>query len=412
MMHTRCFVRGIVFSALLALGACEGGPRQHGMGPAEGTPAGLILNEDALRPDDSARTGMTADPPPAGVRFDSPRTVLAYILASAPRRAAVYPTERYYYYRFPLGPRLVSGNIRFADAEAGRISVGYFDAHNGGDLRTAEFRDGEPGVRVSLRASQFEVDLTLDGATRTFVLDRSALVAPSFPLLEGEVHVSGIRDESGYFLHLVYWPPERAFYYILNPDSPLPERWQRGDAAGVEVFWGERSRFCFLRDRATGRHILVGVNQREIRENTWYDGPFDQVPPNLPIRAILEEAYPYVLDAGGLDEHGNFLTQPGQRVAISPYQEYVSGEELEAYLAGAVRDDPTPRAWTRATYEYKRDWRAPAVPEAGGHAVFRSSAWPANHWGAGSAAWGPDHTKDTSARWPANHDPATSRVTR
>lgn len=373
---------------------------------------GLLLNERRLQPSGEDAAPRVDSPTTEGVQFESPRSVLAYLLAAAPVRAVVYPSERYYYFRFPLGPRLVSGNVRFADVEEGRISVGYFDASNGADLRTAEFRHGVDGVQLSFDPSCGEVRLALDGVTRTFVLDASALSPPSFPLLAGEVHVSGIRDESGYFLHLIYWPPERSFYYVLNPDKPRPERWHRGDASSVELWWGEESRFCFLRDRATARLILVGVSQREIRENTWFDGPFDQVPPRLPIRAMLEEAYPYVLDAGGLDAHGNFLTQPGQRVAISPYQEYVSGPELESFVAAAVKNDATPRAWIGATYEYKRDWRAPVAYESGGHAVFRSAAWPANHWGAASAAWGEGHTKESSARWPANHDPATSRVTR
>lgn len=395
----------------LLIASCASRPHQSG-DTREARADDLVLNERRLRPSQEVASLLADAPSTEGVQFDSPRSVLAYILAAAAPRAFVYPSERYYYYRFPLGPRVISGNIRFADAEEHRISVGYFDASNGADLRTAEFRHGVDGVQLSFDPARGEVRLALDGVERAFILDTSAFSPPSFPMLPGEVHVSGIRDESGYFLHLIYWPPERSFYYVLNTDRPRPERWHRGDSSDVELWWGEESRFCFLKDRATRRFILVGVNQREIRENMWFDGPFDQVPPRLPIRAMLEEAYPYVLDAGGLDAHGNFLTQPGQRVAISPYQEYVSGAELESFVVAAVKDDPTPRAWIGATYEYKRDWRAPAAYESGGHAVFRSSAWPANHWGAASAAWGEGHTKESSARWPANHDPATSRVTR
>lgn len=403
--------RRISLALLLLVASCAPRPPQRHDSQPVNAP-GLVLNERRLQPSEVGAALGAHAPSTEGVQFDSPRSVLAYILTAAPPRAVVYPSERYYYYRFPLGPRLVSGNLRFADAEERRISVGYFDASNGSDLRTAEFRHGVEGVQLSFDPSRGEVRLALDGVARTFVLDTSAFAPPSFPLLPGEVHVSGIRDESGYFLHLIYWPPERSFYYVLNPDRPRPEHWHRGDSSSVELWWGEESRFCFLKDRATGRFILVGVNQREIRENTWFDGPFDQVPPRLPIRAMLEEAYPYVLDAGGLDAHGNFLTQPGQRVAISPYQEYVSGPELESTVAAAVKDDASPRAWVGATYEYKRDWRAPPAYESGGHAVFQSSAWPANHWGAASAAWGEGHTKESSARWPANHDPATSRVVR
>lgn len=161
----------------------------------------------------------------------------------------------------------------------------------------------------------------------------------------------------------------------------------------------------------TSRYILVGVHQREIRENGWYDGPFDQVPPNLPIRAMLEQAYPYVKDAGGLDENGNFLNVKGQRVAISPYQEYTSGPEFETGLESAVQDVATPEAWTQATYEYKRDWRAPTNPTtSGGHVQSLSASWPANHWGISSASWGTQHEQAVSASWPPNHSVEGSRT--
>jgi hypothetical protein len=333
--------------------------------------------------------------------------VLAYVLDRTGARPVVYPTELYYYYTFPLGPRRVSGNIRFVDADRGVFSVGYFDQDNPGEMRTREFRDGEEGVHVRLDDARHEVHLSVGPIARVFVLDQSALTPPAFELLPGERFISGVRDESGYYLDLIYWAPGRSFYYVLNPKRPRPETWSRA-AEGPDVWFGDNSRFCFLRDTTTGRYILVGVHRGQIERNTWYDGPFDQVPPRLPIRAILEEAYPYVKDAGGLDEYGNFLTQAGQRVAISPYQAYQSGPKLVEDIRKMVGPPGTPAAWTNLTYEYKRDWRASAPPP-GGHRPATSSMWPPNHWGSSSRSWGADHDATLSVTWPPNHNSKTSR---
>ncbi len=387
---------------------------------------GMTFNESFMARVLAGPPGLTREaplgtPPHPPPDFEAPRSILRAVLAAAPNPATVYPSERYYYYVFPLGPRQVSGNIRFAEAGRGRISVGYFDARFTGDSRTAEFVDGQDGVRVRFDPATFSVDLAVDGIERRFRLDRSALRPPSFPLLEGERHVSGVLDESGYALHLLYWKPGRCFYYVLNEDFPRPEAWSRGLSTRVEVWWGDRSGFCFLRHPSTGRYILVGVHQHEVRMNTWFDGPFDQVPPDLPLRPMLEHVYPYILDAGGVDEHGNFLRTPGSRVAISPYQEYVSGPAFEAWLEQVVTDAPTPEAWVRATHEWKSDWRPSQERGAAGasplgndeaprlHERRWSVTWPLHHWTPDSRQWGTDHDQPTSLSWPPRHAVETSR---
>ncbi len=402
-----------VFLAAMGMIGCA----PVGAGAARYQSLSVVLNERALQPGvvwngDASLLKVQPRDPASEPSFDDPRSVLRFIMAAAPERAVVYPTERYYYYTFPLGPRVVSGNIRFADVEDGEFSVGYFDAYSQREMMVGHFKDSKDGVSMHYNPETGEVSLSLDGLSRIFVLDRSALEPPGFPLLPGEAHVTGVRDESGYFLQLLYYKPGRAFYYVLDDRKPRPERWIRGDSTKVEAWFGERSRFCFVRHAPTGRYILVGVSRREIAQNTWYDGPFDQVPPRLPLRAMLEEAYPYVEDAGGLDEHGNFLELEGQRVAISPYRAYESGAQLEKDLEGMMTDAADPTAWTTATYESKRDWRAPKEGEqAGMHLREFSLGWPANHWGASSRGWGKGHEVTLSQRWPVNHDAAVSRLT-
>ena len=88
--------------------------------------------------------------------------------------------------------------------------------------------------------------------------------------------------------------------------------------------WNRDSFFFYSDDRL----VLVGVLSDNIARNNYYDGPFDQVPPNLNIKQELETVYPYVKLRGGIDQHGNFVSQHGVRVAISPYIVYSDTSEF------------------------------------------------------------------------------------
>lgn len=87
------------------------------------------------------------------------------------------------------------------------------------------------------------------------------------------------------------------------------------------------------------RQILVGVNSNQVRGNNYFDGPFDQIPPRLQIKELLERVCPYVKYRGGIDAHGNFLKLAHTRVAISPYVKYSSTSEFLQYANRVL--DPT-----------------------------------------------------------------------
>lgn len=369
--------------------------------------SGLILNELALAVADNYGHTQTALTTLLGdVDYEEPRSVLKYILQSVKSPSIIYPTERYYYYQFALGARKISGNIRFAEVEDGVVTVGYFDSMHTADMRFEELKDGDPGVSIEYDAKKYNIKLTVDSISRVFLIDQSAFTTPTFSLYEGETLISGVRDESGYYFHLLYWANDRSFYYIVNESMPIPETLQKIPHPDLELYFGVESRFCFYRHPRSGRLVLVGVHRRNVQLNTWYDGPFDQVPPYLMIRDILEEAYPYVIDAGGIDDHGKFLKKQSQRVAISPYIAYRSGFELVQELEVLIRqDDRGPIAWTGATYEYKKDWRPPSslMDKPIMHNFTVSKQWPANHWGNSSRSWGGEHKSFSSRQWPPNH---------
>ncbi len=169
--------------------------------------------------------------------------------------------------------------------------------------------------------------------------------------------------------------------------------------------------------------MLVGFRADNGRGNNYFGGAFDQVPPRLPLKPLLERAYPYVRLRGGIDEHGNFNRLESQRVAISPCVQYWSTSGLITELTRRIEAAPDgDRLSTIAalTYEPKRDFNPAAPrpfsdfirPEAARLAdpmpAWATQGWPANHAGAASRDWPPSHRADTSQSWPPNHEASTS----
>ena len=352
--------------------------------------------------------------------FDDPASVVQFVLSHLEAEETVFPSEQYFYYRFPLGTRVVSGNIRLVDVQQGILHVGYFDEADRESVRLAEIVDGRDGtVRVSEDGTT--VDVEYHGLQRRFILDRSwSQSAEAVPLLESERLVSGMLDESGIYFWLLFDERLKQFFYVLNEAQPLPDRLAvaRPKAPRLEV--GVESRFVFYTDVPTNRRILVAVSSDAIARNSYYDGAFDQVPPKLPIKPMLEAAYPYVSMRGGIDMHGNFVDLLHQRVAISPYQSYERLDQIVAFLTDAYAGAaPDARRWGSMTYETKSRFHEQlqaqerrektASIEAGlgslkigSHDRAVSRLWPANHWRHVSVKW-PNAESGRISSWPANH---------
>jgi hypothetical protein len=407
-------LRSVLLGSTLCLVGC--GPR---LAPTDTKL--LTLNSDYLaRQHDLKHHGLpsilSVNHSEQAVDFHNSLSVLRFILSKLPHSNTVYPTERYFYYQFPLGPRVVSGNIRFADIEDGVVTIGYFDVNNPDDVVTARFdaSDSKSGLLISYNPRASTVDLSLESMRTRFYLDLSHVQPSDLDLLPGERVISGILDESGYSFDLVYWETDRSFYYVLQEDAVLPECLSPViTPGGCLLYFGAHSRFCFAFTPFAERLVLIGVLDENVRKNNWFDGPFDQVPPKLGIGKLLEEAYPYVVEVGGIDLHGNFLTQPGQRVAISPYTTYTSGPNFIAQVDQMLDvDSLTPSFWTKMTYEQKKDWRPSLAASDSTPTVAHNSAvsshWPANHWGTVSRQWGADHSLDQSRSYPPNSIPSPS----
>jgi hypothetical protein len=291
----------------------------------------------------------------SAVRFEDPRSVFDYLFQSLPPLAVVYPTATYYGYRFTLGRHEVTGNLRFVDADSGILHIGYVDQRDRSRVHHATLGAAE-GVEVQ-RLAEGRYRVRHHDREVEFQLGQRALGCEGPPLLLAEeTCLSGVLDESGIPLKLVYDASRAAFSFVLNEAIPrvaplVPIEGTRG-----RYLLDRRTQFVFLADGRAHRTLLVAVAARNVDENNDFDGPFDQVPPGLVLQDKLEAAYPY-LRWDPIDRHGRFLQREGQRVAISPYLAYRSLDAAIAELRRREQGAALPGArWAALTYEPKRDF--------------------------------------------------------
>jgi hypothetical protein len=389
--------------------------------------------ERELQPGGEGPPGPTDASDTLVAGFDDPATVIAAVLRAAPDRAVVYPSERYYYFEFDLGVRRVGGNLRFTDAERGVVHVGYFDRLDQSDMRSATFGERDGLECEEIGAGVYRVEFR--GVERRFRLAAEYLDARPPALAPGERVISGVLDESGWTLALIWSESERGFRFVLAADAVAPEPLLPIPGTDERLMVGRESRFVFWRD-ALDRVVLVGVRSEHVRANNRYDGPFDQVPPQLAIGPLLEAAYPYVNDRGGIDAHGNFVRLEGHRVAISPYQVYRTLGEFTAVVRAMVDGGRADEIASVLTYERKRELSSGPAPDVNGadeeggaiddsssvtlgrllapprgaHRLWMSQGWPGNHHAMTSRLWPVDHRREASSTRAPNSVPATWRT--
>jgi hypothetical protein len=148
-------------------------------------------------------------------------------------------------------------------------------------------------------------------------------------LTSDEIFVAPEFDESGLMFYLVFNKKTNHLYWILNEDNYVPEHYHD---IGDSVIIGDRTEFAFYVDQENNRKILIGVDGFSTIEDDYYDGPFDQMPDNLvkagklDLQKYLHLAYPGT--KGAIDRYGNYLKEPGVRVAVAPYLIYFSRDDV------------------------------------------------------------------------------------
>jgi hypothetical protein len=269
-----------------------------------------------------------------GVAIDDPLAVFGAVLKNLPERVQVCPTENYFYFRFTQNGVVYSGNIRLAAADRDRGKVNFAYSEQPADWnadpknRHAVLGPGQ-GVTVE-KAAPLTYRVTHAGKTVTFVLnDLSDVKPPAEMLKPDEIFLGPVFDESTIRFFLVFNARLKIFHYVLDETTPVAD--QLIALKGSEpIQIGKRSGFAFY--PFEGRKILIGVDERQSRLNTYLDGPFDQIPENFIEGEALREA---ILAAdpsvkGKIDRLGNFFDRSG-RYLIHPYLLYRQPRDLAVF---------------------------------------------------------------------------------
>jgi hypothetical protein len=285
-----------------------------------------------------------------GPDIGQPQAVFAHIFAQLKDEIVIYPSEGYYYFQYHSDGDLIKGNIRLdkVGRDNGEISFAYFYASDVGDYdRSAETPSGvDMGAKDGLiitKIDDFNYRLEYAGKTvRAKIYEAKAELASPPKLLENEINVGPVFDESGVRFNLIFHRKKKIFYFVLNPIFDFPETYQtlKESGAGERIMIGLRSKFAFFADGKTDRMYLIGVNLRNVANNTIYDGPFDQLPDSFVdpdfLRDMIVESDPQM--KGKLGQYGHYLKDPGARYAIAPYVQYLRTAELQRF-SHCARDD-------------------------------------------------------------------------
>jgi hypothetical protein len=265
---------------------------------------------------------------------NDPMAVFAFVLNSLPDRVKVYPTENYYYFTFIHGGAQYAGNIRIELGDDDKVTVHFVyyqdwsEWHQDSPL-THVVLDGSRGVGVE-KLDRLIYRLSYGGKSVVFALnDLSQVKPPASALAQAERFIGPIFDESAIRFFLVYNSKLKVFHYILDETAKVADEFFASRRAN-RILIGKRTGFAFYRDRLLDRKILVGVYESNYRLNTYFDGPFDQLPDNFIEGETLRQAILEVSPGlkGKIDRFGS--SPNGEvRFLIRPYATYRTESELD-----------------------------------------------------------------------------------
>ena len=265
---------------------------------------------------------------------DDPLAVLSFVLSGLPVRVQVYPTENYFYFRFTNNGVPYTGNVRLsvADRDEGKLHFSYgvqpTDWNSEPRVKYTVF-DASKNVTVR-KLAPFEYRVAYGDKAVIFVLNDLSQVKPPAGLLRADEKFIGlVFDESAVRFFLVFNAKARVFHYLLDESLAVPDEFAVLKS-NDRILIGRRTGFAFYRDG--DRKILIGVNERNSRLNTYLDGPFDQLPENFiegeTLRDAIAVAAPEV--KGKIDRLGYFSDGSG-RFLINPYRLYRTEGDLALF---------------------------------------------------------------------------------
>ncbi len=307
-----CFTALAVFAATVGMAAGQ-----------ETRPPKLHTNEAYVEEVTEATT----------LAVNDPMAVFAFVLNSLPDRVKVYPTENYYYFTFVHGGAPHAGNIRIELGDGDKVTVHFVYYQDWSEWRqdsplTHVVLDGSRGVGIE-KIEGLVYRLSYGGKSIVFVLnDLSQVKPPAGVLAPGEKFIGPIFDESAIRFFLVYNSKVKVFHYILDETVKVADEFFPSRRSN-RILIGKRTGFAFYRDHLLDRKMLVGVYEGNYRLNTYFDGPFDQLPDNFIEGETLRQAILEVSPAlkGKIDRFGS--SPNGEvRYLIKPYATYRTESEL------------------------------------------------------------------------------------
>lgn len=299
---------------------------------------GLFLNQQLIE-------GVTVE-----TDLDDPWETFTWVIERLPRQIVVYPSENYYYFELVAAGRRLQGSLNFYARE---IDLGEFEFYYS-EVRPHPIpyiAPVEGWLRIRAGDQRAHLAKIHDWLYSLEVGDQQIWVRlfempQHLPrvaqLTADEEFVASTMDESGVSFHLVYSEPCNHLYWIRNEDraalEPLTEY-----ASRLSI--GARTGFAYYDDHRLDRRILIGVRESNVVHNTWYDGPFDQLPDNhikrgdVRLKEYLLRVDPLL--ANQIDDYGHFLAEEDARVAIATYRAYRHEAELIHRIDEAVRSAST-----------------------------------------------------------------------
>ncbi len=275
----------------------------------------------------------------------------------------VYPSENYLYFRFNSDEKYIWGNIRLApeERENGLVHFAYYEFKSdltGPDEANIRHKllGPEDGITVS-KVHDFCYIISYNDKKVIFNLHQIAQTPPKlFDMPSDEEMVFKTYDESGFQYFLIFNKNTKSFYYILNEEeSPL----QEFERISTDIVVEKNSKFAYYLDSTNqNRKILFGVYGKNVMQNSYYDGPFDQLADNYvtkdsTLSKYIQQAYPYT--KGQVDEYGNFLYDDGFRVAIMPYYIYENDYELVEIVEIAKLNSAGSELYSTIAYDIQKD---------------------------------------------------------
>jgi len=255
----------------------------------------------------------------------------------------LFPTENHYYFELNCGGENIRGNLQLdtVDRDMGVLHFVYYRPKEIGQQTQYLALNEKAGVEVE-KINQEKYRVTFLGKEVLFNLNYLSK-NNCIKMDQQEIFLGRIFDESGLEFSLVFDTSINKFLYYFCEDSLVKHHF-KNIAPGI--FFEIRTEFVFARDEKTERYILVGVHAPQVFSNSYFDGPFDQVPDNIAeqteIRKYLEIAYPEYV--GKIDAFGNFIENPEERVVIEAEKTYRSFNEFFGLSECFEQDKKTDRA--------------------------------------------------------------------